>query len=1101
MKIVAILIALLLLFTCPTVGQDGPTAVDYLIYRLDYQTYQMKHLYYLQDYAETSASFNSHQVYHGLDVEFKPAGDFGSTTIRNVFSNQIVYKASTVWSGTGQHIFPTNEFIVEEPGDSSFFQTDPEFIDLATYFFDESDVEHWKQAYETVTETTLANFFPRHKNYGVLCYLHYFTVGVSDPSTAEWIFIIYTIPENTPPNYGYRWTPIDGNLPTQPVLSIATHNFYGDSLWIGTESGAYFSSNRGEFWSAVQTDNHAYGAVTCMTSTPNPWVNCLCSIVGFGTKILPAVPAEWGFVYRSFLDGETWENMNAPLMPVTALAFNPVNPGTMWAAMYDNGSHKRGLYRRHHSGEWEEVFPESALNVDPFPLTTIVIDERDTAFVAIGSQHGLFITTDDGKSWNQVLISLPVVSIIIDHQTQQRRLIVATNGDSKSDGIWMSKNDGDDWDVLHWQTDIVSLVRARNTLAMSPMERWYYYMAVDNHGVFESMDDCHTWNDITGNLPERTFQAFAVHPGEFRSLYLGTDNGIYSYQFQTPRFDLSVSDDDLTYWPNPAHDGEPVAIYATVHNNSPASVYNIEVAFLDNADGMLPVIDPIDTLVIPSIPANSEYTLKADWYPQGQAGTNFIIVQVDPKSLIAEFDESNNEASIQVNLKQAHGQYIWKDISGDMGDHWINDIAIDPFKLRDLYVATKSGAFTGTISISIAPHWEELAFANNYSVNVTQIAAEMHPELDHTIPVVWLGTEEYTAIPEDRYGRVMLSDDGGSNWHDMKFPNIAVSAIGIEWNLGLSPFVAAWNPFYYQDSYYTLRHDSTWQERDLTPDNTTAQRINCITVGYRSPVQSVPPDLFLGTQSGLFIVAGYDGNITRALDGLNVVSVVSPFGDMNEFLYAATYGENDSDGVYMSITNGDSWEKVFSSHNIVALDGSGMIITSSAMMLAPYLYVAVKNDGVFQSRNGGQSWINITENLTDRAFTCLNVDRNDARIAYLGTETGIYMYTEQPLTDMNRSAGIQQIDRFTINQNYPNPFNSSTIISYTLPEAGEARITIYNTLGQQVQEFVRHHPEAGQYSLRWDGTNQNGEPVNSGVYMCRVQHSVGSALVKMVYVK
>jgi len=75
---------------------------------------------------------------------------------------------------------------------------------------------------------------------------------------------------------------------------------------------------------------------------------------------------------------------------------------------------------------------------------------------------------------------------------------------------------------------------------------------------------------------------------------------------------------------------------------------------------------------------------------------------------------------------------------------------------------------------------------------------------------------------------------------------------------------------------------------------------------------------------------------------------------------------------------------------------------------------------------------------------------------------------------------------FYLNQNYPNPFNQSTIIEFGLPEANNVHLTIYNSLGQQVRNLVNDHKEPGIYKIAWDGRNDVGVNVASGVYIYRI---------------
>lgn len=88
---------------------------------------------------------------------------------------------------------------------------------------------------------------------------------------------------------------------------------------------------------------------------------------------------------------------------------------------------------------------------------------------------------------------------------------------------------------------------------------------------------------------------------------------------------------------------------------------------------------------------------------------------------------------------------------------------------------------------------------------------------------------------------------------------------------------------------------------------------------------------------------------------------------------------------------------------------------------------------------------------------------------------------------------------FQLFQNYPNPFNSSTVIWYYLPDVGyqpaEVEITVYNVLGKLVKTLVRKRQYPGEHKLVWDGKDEEGKEVASGIYFCKLKVS-GLDLVK-----
>jgi flagellar hook assembly protein FlgD len=86
-------------------------------------------------------------------------------------------------------------------------------------------------------------------------------------------------------------------------------------------------------------------------------------------------------------------------------------------------------------------------------------------------------------------------------------------------------------------------------------------------------------------------------------------------------------------------------------------------------------------------------------------------------------------------------------------------------------------------------------------------------------------------------------------------------------------------------------------------------------------------------------------------------------------------------------------------------------------------------------------------------------------------------------------------------QNYPNPFNPSTTISFVLPEAAQVSLKIYDVTGQLVQTLVEGFVEAGRHQVVWDGANQHGVPVASGVYFYQLQAGEFKQVRKMSLLK
>ena len=77
-------------------------------------------------------------------------------------------------------------------------------------------------------------------------------------------------------------------------------------------------------------------------------------------------------------------------------------------------------------------------------------------------------------------------------------------------------------------------------------------------------------------------------------------------------------------------------------------------------------------------------------------------------------------------------------------------------------------------------------------------------------------------------------------------------------------------------------------------------------------------------------------------------------------------------------------------------------------------------------------------------------------------------------------------ETFALAPNYPNPFNPSTALAYALPRPASVRLSVYDALGRPVRTLVEAEQPAGSYTVQWDGHDDAGRPVPSGVYLYRI---------------
>ncbi len=90
---------------------------------------------------------------------------------------------------------------------------------------------------------------------------------------------------------------------------------------------------------------------------------------------------------------------------------------------------------------------------------------------------------------------------------------------------------------------------------------------------------------------------------------------------------------------------------------------------------------------------------------------------------------------------------------------------------------------------------------------------------------------------------------------------------------------------------------------------------------------------------------------------------------------------------------------------------------------------------------------------------------------------------------------------FSLGQNFPNPFNDRTVLQFELSKPARVNLVIYNLRGQKVKTLLDATREAGRYALEWDGTNQAGGSVSSGLYLYRMRTAEFSDTKRLLYLK
>lgn len=223
-------------------------------------------------------------------------------------------------------------------------------------------------------------------------------------------------------------------------------------------------------------------------------------------------------------------------------------------------------------------------------------------------------------------------------------------------------------------------------------------------------------------------------------------------------------------------------------------------------------------------------------------------------------------------------------------------------------------------------------------------------------------------------------------------------------------------------------------------------------------------------------------NVSVALEQLSWEHIVAPntVNPLGFRVYFNETGEFGEDDYYVWIDYDEGVETY----------ASASILPDTLDYFTAYYWMVVPTTIVPDERLHGRSRHNQQRYGQE---SVLPLHRGDAENVPVWT-----FKTEEEPTTVEQPA----IEMMTeLKANYPNPFNPSTVISYTIREEANVRLSIYNLKGQTVRSLVDEVQIAGSYKIKWNGTDNNGRPVSSGVYFYRLTTGNYDKVNKMVLMK
>jgi hypothetical protein len=357
-------------------------------------------------------------------------------------------------------------------------------------------------------------------------------------------------------------------------------------------------------------------------------------------------------------------------------------------------------------------------------------------------------------------------------------------------------------------------------------------------------------------------------------------------------------------------------------------------------------------------------------------------------------------------------------------------------------------------------------------------------------------------------GRMFLTTDDGANWTQISSADSDIDILSIV-ILNSNILAGTWNGF-----YLSTDGGTTWNA--VTPTGIP------VDTAIWSIVM-IDTTLFAGTTGDIYKSSDNGNTWTEVNSGIPVDARITSIVASGNAIFAGSA----SNGIFKTTNGGTSWTEINSGLTnthisqlaamdtkllAVTLDGvfvsdndgmswaagtSGLENVNCFVVVNDQLFAGTDDNGVYLSVDGGVTWTSFSSGIPANTRVWSLAVSSDGIFA--GTSSGVWI-TAPPLKVMVEG-GISVPFTFTLKQNYPNPFNPTTTIQYQLPQSTKVSLNIYSILGQLIRTLIHEKQMAGNYSVIWDGKDDKGQLVASGIYMYRLHTQNFVKTKKMVLLR
>jgi photosystem II stability/assembly factor-like uncharacterized protein len=841
---------------------------------------------------------------------------------------------------------------------------------------------------------------------------------------------------------GATWTRLSStNNDTYYYVNKLIFDNSTNALWAATRKGLFVSTDGGATFIPKLTGNN------------NADVHCSDVEIGYTTP--STIWAAFGIfnqseIYRSIDGGNSFSsNFSQPNMGRIELATSVSNPQTVYASFMDLSNYGIGY---------------------------------------------MGMTTNNGAVWNPINVAGPSFSGADTYAGGQgwydNIIYVDPNNASilYAGGIdfWKTTNSGNSWDQKsNWyaQGGAPQYVHAdQHAIAFAPSNTNIMYLGNDG-GVYKSTNKGESWTAKNNGLYITQFYYGAMAPTG-NKFYGGTqDNGTIATDGSTSWFEILGGDGGAT----------------EVDFVNPNNIYMeyIRFAFFKSTNG------------------GQTFSKKMNGIP---TGPNFYDGTTDRTLFITPFSMDPNNSNTIVGgtyrvWRTTDGAENWSAISGDLtgagsgsSGATISTVIVAKGNSSVIYVGCTNGRVQVTTNggtdwnlrnnglpnayvtrIATDPGNPAIAYATfsgfsnnqkvykttNYGVSWTNISSNL-PNIPVSCILVSPLNTNHILVGTDL--GVFSTTDGGGSWNQDNGGLANVSVADLDYRSSDHKVIAATHG----RSMYVTTLSGGGGETQITILQQAFDAAGFPPSGWSTSVTNTSNTWRLGNPQD---------NSFSAIDPASVNSAICPWvaENQDEWLISPSF----------SLGSGNASLEFYVAHSTLYLNAATV-----------KLHISNNNGGswtqLWEAANDGQGflWRQVTVDLSSYS----NSQNLKLAWQYVGNDGDLVALDGIELVGFQFSTGIKDItenipENFDITQNYPNPFNPVTSFRFSLPQASEVSVVVYDITGSKVAELFNGYQSAGTYEATWNGKNDLGSTVASGTYIYRIKAGKFIQSKKMLLMK